>query len=145
MAGIVHLRIVVAIFVIGGIVSLLPYGLSFLVDGMHTSPFGLISAIGSIAIGVWLSRGSEIARYILIVISIFGLLLCGLVVFLVAGSNGPLGAALGLSCVLTGYCLWVLMFSKDVRTELARRRDANAKQESDERRRFYEQLGEKSE
>jgi hypothetical protein len=37
------------------------------------------------------------------------------------------------------------MFSKDVRVELARRREANMKHESDERRKFYGQLGEKSE
>jgi hypothetical protein len=44
-----------------------------------------------------------------------------------------------------GYCLWVSMFSKDVRAELSRRREANMKHESDESRKFYEQLGEKSE
>jgi hypothetical protein len=67
-----------------------------------------------------------------------------LLLFLVAGQL-ELVAIVGVTGAFCGYCLWVSMFSKDVRAELARRRDANMKHESDERRKFYEQLGEKSE
>jgi hypothetical protein len=37
MSGIVHLRILVTIFVVGGIVSLLPFALSLFMDGVRTS------------------------------------------------------------------------------------------------------------
>jgi hypothetical protein len=75
---------------------------------------------------------------------IFGLLLCGLLLFLLDG-NLEWAVLFGVTGAFCGYCLWVSMFSKDVRAELSRRREANMKQESDERRRFYEQLGEKPE
>jgi hypothetical protein len=80
----------------------------------------------------------------MIIYSIFGLLICGLLLFLLAG-HLELAAIVGVTGAFCGYCLWVSMFSKNVRAELARRREANMKHESDERRKFYEQLGEKSE
>jgi hypothetical protein len=144
MSGIVHLRIVVTIFVVGGIVSLLPFALSFFMDGVHTSVSQLAGGIGGMAIAIWFSRGSHIARYIMIIYSIFGLLICGLLLFLLAG-HLELAAIVGVTGAFCGYCLWVSMFSKDVRAELSRRREANMKHESDERRKFYQQLGEKSE
>jgi hypothetical protein len=52
MSGIVHLRIVVTIFVVGGIVSLLPFALSFFMDGVHTSVSQLAGGIGGMAIAI---------------------------------------------------------------------------------------------
>jgi hypothetical protein len=144
VSGIVHLRIVVTIFVIGGILSILPFALSLFMDGVHTSAFNLAGGVGSAAIAVLFSRGSHIARYLMITYSIFGLLICGFLLFLLAG-NRELTVIVGVAGALCGYCLWVSMFSKDVRAELSRRREVNMKRESDERRKFYEQLGEKSE
>jgi hypothetical protein len=80
----------------------------------------------------------------MIIYSIFGLLLCGLLLFLLGG-NLEWAVLFGVTGAVCGYCLWVSMFSKDVRAELSRRREANMKHESDERRKFYEQLGEKPE
>jgi hypothetical protein len=54
-------------------------------------------------------------------------------------------AILIITLIVSGYCLWVLALSRAARVELARRRDINKQRESDERRKFYEQLGEKSE
>jgi hypothetical protein len=144
MSGIVHLRIVVTIFVVGGIVSVLPYALSLFMDGVRTSAFNLGGGIGGAAIAVLFSRGSHIARYLMITYSVFGLLICGLLLFLFAG-NREWTVIAGVVGALCGYCLWVSMFSKDVRAELSHRREVNMKRESDERRKFYEQLGEKSE
>jgi hypothetical protein len=70
MSGIVHLRVVVIIFVVGGIVSLLPFALSFFMDGVHTSVSQLVGGIGGVAIAIWFSRGSHIARYIMITLRI---------------------------------------------------------------------------
>jgi hypothetical protein len=145
MSGVVHLRIVVTIFVVGGIVSLVPFALSFFVDGVHTSASNLLGGIGSAAIAILFSRGSNIARHLMIIYSIFGLLLWGLsLLFLLTGNYG-LSAVVAVAGAFSGYCLWVSAFSKGVRAELARRREANMMRKSDERRKFYEQLGEKSE
>jgi hypothetical protein len=144
MSGAVHLRIVVTIFVVGGIVSLLPFALSLFMDGVHTSAYSLFGSIGSAAIAILFSRGSNIARSLMNIYSIIGVLVCGLLLFLLAGNYG-LSAVVAVTGAFSGYCLWVSMFSKDVRAELSRRREAHMKRKSDERRQFYEQLGEKSE
>jgi hypothetical protein len=67
MIGIVHLRVVVTIFCVWGILSCLPYALSFLVDDEQAFPFSWVSGVACIAFSVWFSRGSNIARYLLIV------------------------------------------------------------------------------
>ena len=74
MSGATHLRIVIALLIVGGISSLAPYVATlFLKDVTPFSPFvwagGLV-----IALAVWLSRGSMIARNLLVVVSIIGLL-----------------------------------------------------------------------
>jgi hypothetical protein len=145
MTGTTHLRIVTTIFIVSGIFILLPYVMSLFLDGLHTPPIGLIGGIGSIAVAVWFSRGSNIARYLLIVSSILGLLICLFLLFVGVAEDGPTGAVIGVTAALSAYCLWVLMFSKDVRAEFARRREANKIQDLEERRKFYEQLGEKVE
>jgi hypothetical protein len=127
MVGIVHLRVVVTIFVIWGILSILPYALSFLVDDEQAFPFGWVSGVTCIALAVWFSRGSKIARYLLIVLSIIGLLYYGLYFFAVVGDSWSNAAPLGIFGILSGYCLWLLTLSKELRAELSRRRDANAK------------------
>jgi hypothetical protein len=124
MNGIVHLRIVITIFVVGGILALLPYALFLFLDGISVSPFGWVGGIGSIALAAWLSRGSNIARNLLVVFSILGLLFYGMLLFMTLRDNQSTAAFLGIFCTLSGYCLWALLFSKDVRAELARRRDA---------------------
>jgi hypothetical protein len=83
MIGIVHLRVVVTIFCVWGILSCLPYALSFLVDDEQAFPFSWVSGVACIAFSVWFSRGSNIARYLLIVLSIIGLLVDGMYFFAV--------------------------------------------------------------
>lgn len=114
-------------------------------DGVNTSVSQLVGGIGGMAVAIWFSRGSHIARHLMMIYSIFGLLLCGLsLLFLLTGNYG-LSAVVAVAGAFSGYCLWVSAFSKGVRAELAHRREANMMRKSGERRRFYEQLGEKSE
>jgi hypothetical protein len=124
MYGIVHLRIVITLFVIGGIVALLPYMLFLFLDDINLSPFGWVGGIGSIVLAAWLSRGSNIARNLLIIASILGLLFYGTLLLTILKQSWSTAAVLGVFGVLCGYCLWALMFSKEVRAELARRRNA---------------------
>jgi hypothetical protein len=145
MAGKTQVRAAMIIFVVAGIIVLLPYPLSFFLDGLRTSPAGLAGGLGTIAAAVWFARGSNIARYLLFISSVVGVLACGLMLVSWAEDNGGLiNAILGITIFAFSYCLWVLMLSTQARLELSRRRDAIAKQESDKRRQFYERLGENS-
>jgi len=121
MSGAAHLRIVIALFVIGGILALAPYVASLFSDDINLYPFGWVGGLASIALAIWLSRGSNITRNLLVVFSVLGLLFYGGLVFEVLKHSLAIAAVLGIFAVLSGYCLWALMFSKDVRAELARR------------------------
>jgi ABC-type cobalamin transport system permease subunit len=129
MSGIVHLRIVVILFIVGGILALLPYALSLFLEDVEPSPFGWVGGAGSIALAAWLSRGSNAARITLIFFSVLGLLFYGILLFMTLRDSWSTAAVLGIFGILCVYCLWALAFSKGVRAELARRRDANTKQE----------------
>jgi hypothetical protein len=129
MSGVVHLRIVVTIFVVGGVLALLPYALSLFLDDISLFPFGWAGGFGSIALAAWLSRGSDIARILLIVISVFGILIYGYLFAAALRASGTVAAILGIVVVLSVYCLWALAFSQAVRAELARR-ETNTKQAS---------------
>jgi uncharacterized MnhB-related membrane protein len=124
MSGTAHLRIIVALFVVGGIVALLPYALSLFMDSINLYPFGWVGGVASIALAAWLYRGSNIARNLLIVFSVLGLLFYGALLIMIVRDSLQAAAVLGIFVVLSGYCLWALMFSKDVRAELARREAA---------------------
>jgi hypothetical protein len=124
-----HLRIVVAVFVVGGIAALVPYALSLFLDDISVFPFGWAGGFGSIALAAWLSRGSDVARILLIVVSVFGILIYGYLFAAALRASGTVAAVLGIVVVLSGYCLWALAFSQAVRAELARR-EANTKQAS---------------
>ena len=90
-------------------------------DDISVSPFGWVGGVGSIALAAWLSRGSNIARNLLIVLSILGLLFYGMLLLSILRDSRSTAAVLGIFCMLCGYCLWALLFSKGLRAELARR------------------------
>jgi hypothetical protein len=121
MSGAAHLRIVIALFVIGGILALAPYVASLFSSDINLYPFGWVGGLASIALAIWLSRGSSIARNLLIVFSVLGILFYGGLAFAALKHSLAFTAALGAFAILSGYCLWVLMFSKEVRAELVRR------------------------
>jgi hypothetical protein len=121
MSGAAHLRIVIALFVIGGILALAPYVASLFSEDVNLYPFGWVGGLASIGLAIWLSRGSNIARTLLVVFSALGLLFYGGLALAVLKNSLAIAAALGLFAALSAYSLWVLMFSKDVRAELARR------------------------
>jgi hypothetical protein len=121
MSGAAHLRIVIALLVIGGISSLAPYVASlFFKDVTPYSPFGWTGGF-VIALAAWLWRGSMIARNLLIVVSILGVLFYGLLALAAVKHSWSIAAMIGLFAAVSAYCLWALMFSKEVRAELDRR------------------------
>ena len=123
MTGIVHLRAVTTIFVLGGMLAALPYSLSLFLDDPPPPLIGWIGGIACIVFAVWVARGSNIARFFLIDFSILGLLAYGILIFVVGEGTWLDIAAMGFFGILSGYCLWVLMFSKKLLAELSRRRE----------------------
>jgi hypothetical protein len=121
MSGAAHLRIVIALFVIGGILALAPYVASLFSEDITLYPFGWVGGLASIALAIWLSRGSNIARTLLAVFSVLGLLFYGGLLFSVLKYSLAIAAVLGVFALLSAYCLWALLLSKDVRAELVRR------------------------
>jgi hypothetical protein len=121
MSGAAHLRIVIALLVIGGISSLAPYVASlFFKDVDPYSPFAWAGGL-VIALAAWLSRGSMIARNLLVVVSIIGVLFYSYLAFVALRYSLSIAAVIGVFAAISAYCLWALMFSKEVRAELDRR------------------------
>jgi hypothetical protein len=121
MSGAAHLRIVIALFLIGGIFALAPYVASLFSKDINLYPFGWAGGLAAIALAIWLSRGSAIARNLLVVFSILGLLFYGGLAFAALQHSVAFAAVLGVFAIISAYCLWALMFSKDVRAEIDRR------------------------
>ena len=126
MAGIVHLRLVMALFIIGGCLAILPYALSLAIDESF-SPLGAIFGVVAIVLAVWLSQGSTIARSLLIVMSIVGFVVYVITFVLTLGDSWLDAIPLAVFAALSAYCLWALTFSEDLRAELASRRERHAK------------------
>jgi hypothetical protein len=121
MSGAAHLRIVIALLVVGGIASLAPYVASpFFKDITPFSPFSWAGGF-LIPLGIWLSRGSIIARNLLVVVSIIGLLFWSYLALAAIKHSASIAAVIGVFAVVSAYCLWALMLSKDVRAELDKR------------------------
>ena len=97
MSGAAHLRIVIALLVVGGISSLAPYVASpFFKDITPFSPFGWVGGLGGIALAAWLCRGSNIARNLLVIFSILGLLFYGILLLTILRDSWSIAAVLGI-------------------------------------------------
>jgi hypothetical protein len=121
MSGATHLRMVIALLVVGGISSLAPYVASlFFKDITPFSPFVWVGGV-LIPLAVWLSRGSIIARNLLVVVSMIGVLFWSYLALAAMKYDWSIAAMIGLFAAVSAYCLWALMFSKEVRAELDRR------------------------
>jgi hypothetical protein len=128
MSGAAHLRIIVAVFFVGGILAIGIFTvLPLFLDDMNFIPFVWVNGSVAIGLAIWLYRGSNIARILLIVISAFGIVSWGYLFAETVGYSWTVAAVWGIAAVLSVYCLSALAFSKDVRDELARRRDADVK------------------
>jgi hypothetical protein len=135
-----HLRIVIAVFLVGGTAALMPYALSLFSEDVKPFPFGWVGGLSSIALALWLSRGSNIARALLILFSCLGLAFYGYLALMVGSRSWTTAAFLGVFALISAYSLWALAFSQDVRVELARRGDKNL---DDKRPELSDELGRK--
>jgi hypothetical protein len=118
MSGAAHLRIVVALLIVGGIASLAPYVASpFFKDITPFSPFVWVGGF-LIPLGIWLWRGSIIARYLLIVVSSIGVLFWSYLALAAVRYSLSVAAVIGVFAAVSAYCLWALKFSKSVGAEL---------------------------
>jgi hypothetical protein len=101
MAGIVHLCLVIAVFLVGGIAALMPYALSLFSEDVKPFPFGWVGGLSSIALALWLSRGSNIARALLILFSCLGLAFYGYLALMVGSRSWTTAAFLGVFALIS--------------------------------------------
>jgi hypothetical protein len=143
MSGVFHLRVVAGtIIAMSGLVIVLEAAVFFL-NGRLANPGSLIGQIVDIALVVWLYRGSKVAAYILSALLILGLAVCVLLISAGVLGSDPVTVGVGvLGFIATGYCWWAVTFSKEVRAELARRREAHLIGDREKRRAFYQEVGE---
>ena len=99
--------------------------------------------MSSIVLALWLSRGSNIARALLVMFSSLGLAFYGYLALMVGSRSWTTAASIGVFAVISAYSLWALAFSQNVRVELARRADTNVDGEMDKRPELYNELGKK--
>jgi len=99
--------------------------------------------LSSIVLALWLSRGSNIARALLVMFSSLGLAFYGYLALMVGSRSWTTAASIGVFAVISAYSLWALAFSHDVRVELARRGGTNLDEEIDKRPEPYNALGKK--
>jgi hypothetical protein len=125
MTGTFHIRMVAGILIAFSVLIVVSYAIGYFMDGELDSPAGLVGAIVNFVLVVSLCRGSNTAAYTLSAVSILGL--AAWVLFLFAGFDGSalMAGVIAGGFVVTGYLWWAATFSKTVRAELARRREAN--------------------
>jgi hypothetical protein len=141
MTGKFHVRMVAGLLLtLGGLIAL-GTAILFFLDGEDVKPISLIGTFIDVGLAVWLLRGSNAASYFISGISIITI---GAWLISITSFHGDAldVAFIAVGFVVSGYCWWAVTFSKKVRAELARRRDANKIRDRAERRKFYQQAGE---
>ena len=89
-------------------------------------------------------KGSDRARVLLGMLSIFWFLVALVILIAVPLSAFfPLGLLIALLTLLYAFCAYLLLFSRDLKQELARRAESSARQEIEEKRKLYQAMGEK--
>jgi hypothetical protein len=143
MSGAFHLRMVA-----GGIaamcsLTIVSQAAVFFLNGRLANPGSLIGSVVNIALVVWLCRGSKVAAYILSALLIIGFAVWVLWISAgVLGSDAVMVGVGALGFIVSGYFWWAVTFSKEVRAELARRREAHLIADREKRRAFYQEMGE---
>ena len=99
--------------------------------------------MSSIALALWLSRGSNIARTLLVIFSCLGLAFYGYLALMVGSRSWTIATFVGVFALISAYCLWALAFSQDVRAELTRRGDTKLDEEMEKRPELYKEFGKK--
>ncbi len=110
------LRAVVFVIVAGGAVGLLA-GLGHAI-GRGVFSGQLVGGTVQIALGIWMWRGSDVARVILTVLYALGFVFALAVPF-VTNERGWALLIFGGIALLIAVCFWILAFSKRLRAELA--------------------------
>lgn len=148
LSGRVLVRSVVFIVSATGLMMVLFASLASISSGTFDPK--LLAGIVYIVLAIWLSRGSGIARAALAILFFVGLAAC-VVLFVVYvffatpdDSRMPIEelAIFTITTVVSGFCFWALVLSKAFRSELALKKAAYSKRKSEEKKLYYESLGE---
>ena len=115
LSGKILLRIVVGVVFVSGLVSIL-IGLGHAIRGAFSSQ--LLAGPLYIALAVWLFRGSDVARMVLAGLFALGLVLIIGLVWLIHDDVTTTVFMLAIATI-SAAVLWVLVFSRRFRAELA--------------------------
>jgi hypothetical protein len=122
-------------------------GLSGLLGLLAGTLKGVAQSIfaGLIVAGLYyLLKGSDRARVLLGMLSIFWFLLALVILIAFPWSEFlPFGLGIAILALLYAFCAYLLLFSRDLKQELARRAESSARQEIAEKRKLYQEMGEK--
>ena len=86
-------------------------GVSLFKDITPFSPFVWVGGV-LIPLAVWLSRGSIIARNLLVVVSMIGVLFWSYLALAAVRPDWSIAAMIGVFAAVSAYCLWALKFSR---------------------------------
>lgn len=111
------------------------------------TPRGLAQSIiaGLILAGLYyFLQGSDRARVLLGMLSIFWFLVTLVILVAVSAIEFlPFGLLIAILALLYAFCTYLLLFSRDLKQELARRAENSARRQRDEKRKLYQEMGEK--
>jgi hypothetical protein len=128
--------------------------LPIVLSGTLVNPVQLILPIAWGVLGFMLLKGSRIAQVLLAIASGLGVVVTLVLIGLVITADNPDGlGSLGLvlpalvllSGLVSAASFYLLVFSKPLKAELQRRAAPAKQREDEERRKFYQGLGEKIE
>ena len=148
LSGRVLLRSVVYIVLATGLMMVLFASLATISSGTFDPK--LLAGIVYIALAIWLSRGSGIARAALAFLFFVGLVACVALFFVYVffatpnDSRMPIQelAILTITTAASGFGFWVLVLSKAFRSELTLAKADYSKRKGEEKKLYYESLGE---
>jgi hypothetical protein len=125
MSGAFHIRMVAGIFMVLSGLVIVPQAMFYFAYGELENPINFVGALVIVALAVWLWRGSRAASYL---VSVLSILLVGSWIFALPSfleSGALMTGFAAVMFVALGYCWWAVTFSKVVRAELAKRREAD--------------------
>jgi peptidoglycan/LPS O-acetylase OafA/YrhL len=122
-------------------------GVSGLLGLLAGSVKGVAQSIfaGLIVAGLYyFLKGSDRARVLLGMLSIFWFLVALVILIAFPSSEFfPFGLVIAILTLLYAFCAYLLLFSRDLKQELARRAESSAREEIEEKRKLYQSMSEK--
>ena len=143
--GRLQIRIIFALYALGALVSVAAGSIEFGLAGRIVNPSGIVSSLVALFLAYNMQKGADWARILLGMISGLGFIVSAVVLIFVARLEF-FTLLIVVSALFLGWCTYVLLFSSDLKSELAdRRRQRDAEDAKDLARLEAEELRQKDE